>query len=511
MKGKVYLTGAGPGDIDLITVKAKKAIEEADVILYDRLANDRLLDYASADSELYYVGKKAKKHYYTQTEINELLIEKASEGKIVTRLKGGDSFVFGRGGEEALVLEKADIDFEIIPGITSPVAVPEYAGIPVTQRNISSSFAVITGHEASDKKESAVDWSKLADSVDTLIVLMGVGNLPNITKKLMEAGMDKNTPVALIRWGTRSSQETISGELFNIAEKVKVADFKPPAVIVIGKVVNLRKKLNWFEKRPLFSENIIVTRPKKQAGKFSSLLEKQGAEAVSCPTIEITPPDNYQGLDTSIKNIDKYDWIIFTSVNGVKYFLQRLFQKGLDIRSLAELKIGAIGSKTAQRLQESGIIVDFRPENYSTEGILEEISDFEIKNDYFLLPRADIAPPRLKNGLEDMGAEVDDINAYCNIQPDFPEEVYEKIKNDEIDMVTFTSSSTVQNFVKSLQEYDYSNYKDIISNLEAACIGPVTADTAREEGFSVEVVAAEYTIEKLADEIIDYYNKKREG
>ncbi|GAB6137080.1 uroporphyrinogen-III C-methyltransferase [Halanaerobaculum tunisiense] len=499
MSGKVYLVGAGPGDEELITVKGQRVIKEADVILYDRLANNKLLAYASEEAELFYVGKKATSHYCSQEEINQLLVSKAQAGKIVTRLKGGDPFVFGRGGEEATVLAESGVEFELVPGITSPISVPAYAGIPLTHRDFNSSVAFVTGHQAANK-EDAINWNKLATGVGSLVILMGVGNLPNIVPQLISAGRDPQTPVALIRWGTRANQETLVGTLENIVAKVEEAEFKPPAIIIVGDAVELRTKLNWFETKPLFGQQIVVTRPAKQAQGFCHQLAREGAEVVKAPAIKIVPPEDYAPLDEKLQQLNKYDWAIFTSVNGVKYVLERLFDLGKDVRALAGIKLGAIGSKTAAELESYGLKVDYIPEDYVSESILDGFADQDLTGQRFLLPRANIARPALQDGLEELGAQVDNITAYRTIQGAGNEELIQKLKKETVDLVTFTSSSTVRNFVALLE----GDYQQLLAGVKLACIGPITASTAREFGLEVDIIADKYTIEGLTAAIKKY-------
>jgi uroporphyrinogen III methyltransferase/synthase len=527
MTAKVYLTGAGPGDPALLTLKAKRAIKKADVILYDRLANNRFLEYADSKAETIYVGKKAKDHHYTQSEIENLIINKVQAGKTVCRLKGGDPFIYGRGGEEALKLKEAGIDFEIIPGISSSMAVPLYAGIPLTQRHLASSFAVITGHEAADKEVSTIEIEKIAMAVDTLVVLMGVGNLPQITERVLKAGKSPKTPVALIRWGSRSKQETITGDLSNIAEKVKEANFKPPAVTVIGEVVGLREKLSWFEDKKLLAKNILVTRPSDQANSILEMIEQEAGNPILSPTIEIKASQNKNSLKKAVQNLDEYTHIIFTSINGVKYFMQEINQQKLDLRALAGIKIITIGSKTAAKLKENGIRADFIPADYSTTGILNYLKKMENENKInlaqasFLLPRADIAPQLLEEELENMGAEVNNVETYKTESVDLKAEIIDLIKNEELDLLTFTSSSTVDNFISGIEkiiknqnknlgnksaEIDQKNFKKQLKNIPTACIGPVTADQAKKYGLNVQITAAEYTIEGLFEAILKYYS-----
>ncbi len=533
MEAKVYLTGAGPGDPALLTLKAKRALEESDVILYDRLANNRFLAYAKAEAEKIYVGKKAKDHRYSQSEIEALMIKKVKAGKTVCRLKGGDPFIYGRGGEEALKLKEAGISFEIIPGISSSLAVPLYAGIPLTQRHLASSFAVITGHEAADKDESTIEIEKISAAVDTLVVLMGVGKLPQVVERVLQAGKNPETPVALIRWGSRSEQETIQGNLKNIVQKVKAADFKPPAVTLIGEVVKLREKLQWFEDKKLLGKNILVTRPRAQAVSLIEMIEQQAGNPILAPVIKIEEIADKNELINSVKNIDRYDYLIFTSVNGVKYYMQIIEKLELDLRVLAGLKLITIGSKTAAQLKKYGLRSDFMPEDYSTAGILsylkrlEQEGEIELKRSHFLLPRSNIAPPDLEKGLKDMGAEVDNIEAYRTEKVEISEEIIKKISDNQLDLLTFTSSSTVENLISGikskLEEMEAGNQlkasedkinldkNQILKKLReipAACIGPVTAETASMLGLNVQITAAEYTIEGLFNAVLNCYSSE---
>ncbi|WP_018248723.1 uroporphyrinogen-III C-methyltransferase [Orenia marismortui] len=504
MSGKVFLVGAGPGDEGLITVKGLEAIKEADVILYDRLANPSLLEYRQESAELFYVGKKAKHHYKTQDQINQLLIEEAKKGKIVTRLKGGDPFIYGRGGEEGEELVKAGVDFEVVPGITSPIAVPAYAGIPLTHRDYNSSVAFVTGHEDPNKDEPSVDWQQLATSVGNLVILMGVGNLSKIVPELIAGGRNPKTPVALIRWGTRPEQKTLVGTLENIVEKVENDNFKPPAIIVVGEVVNLREDLNWFENKALFSKKIVVTRPTKQAKGFYQALLKEGAEVIKAPAIEIAPPVDYTNLDHSLEQLSTYDWIIFTSINGVKAVMKRLFELGKDVRALAGVKISAIGPKTAAEVESYGLRVDYIPDSYVSESILSGFEGEDLSNKRFLLPRADIAREVLIEGLKDLGAKVNNVVAYRTIPGSGNENLTRRLSEGEVDLLTFTSSSTVHNFIKYLGE----DYEELVSDVKVACIGPVTTQTAREYNLNIEIIAKEYTIEGLLAAIKTYYSKK---
>lgn len=502
-KGKVYLIGAGPGDPGLLTIKAMECIKKADVVVYDYLAAPSLLKYAKKNSEIIYVGKKGGDHTLTQDKINALIAGKADSGLVVARLKGGDPFIFGRGGEEAETLIDLGIEFEIIPGVTSAIAAPAYAGIPLTHREYTSSVSLITGHENPLKEESSIKWESFAKSGSTLVFLMGVKNLPSITKNLIKHGKSPKTPVALIRWGTTSKQETVSGRLDNIVEEVKKTGLKPPAVIVVGEVVSLRDKMKWFEAKPLLGKTIVVTRARNQASNLVTKLEELGAQCIETPTIKIVPPRNRTPLEKSIKEIDSYDWLIFTSVNGVKFFFDTLFAAKKDVRVLGHLKFACIGPATRDKLMEFGICSDILPETYRAESIVKAFSNIEIKNKKILLPRAKKARSVLPEELKKMGADVFDLSAYETEQvTEGKKNLIELLENQKIDMVTFTSSSTVKNFKNLLP---LNRFKELVSKVTCACIGPITAQTAGDSGIKPEISAKDYTIPGLVDAIVDYF------
>ena len=500
--GKVYLIGAGPGDIKLITVKGLECIQKADVIVYDRLANPRLLSYRRPDAELIYVGKSPDRHTLTQEEINQVLVEEGLKGKIVARLKGGDPYVFGRGGEEGEELRKAGVAFEEVPGITSAISVPAYAGIPITHRDFTSTFTVITGHEEPGKETSNINWPRLAKDPGTLVFLMGVGNLPQIVEKLIANGKDGKTPIALIRWGTRPEQQVVTGTLENIVAVVEQAGLKSPAIIIIGQVVTLRDTLRWFEDQPLFGKRVLVTRSREQASVLSEKLENLGAEAWEYPTIKIKEPDDLTALDKAVANAGMNNWIIFTSVNGVKAFFQRLRAQKLDIRSLKEAKICAIGPKTAEALEERGLLVDVMPEVFRAEAVLEALQGRIQSGDKILLPRADLARQVLVDSLKRLGAQVDEVVAYQTVLADATDTqlLLEKLRAGEIHVLTFTSSSTVTNFLQLLGEH-----RQLLQGITVACIGPITAETAKKNGLSVDICAEQYTIDGLVEAIRTYF------
>jgi uroporphyrinogen III methyltransferase/synthase len=496
--GFVSLIGAGPGDPGLLTLRGAEALSGADVVVYDYLANPVLLAHVRPEAELIYVGKKAGSHTRSQEEINALLVEQALAGLRVARLKGGDPFVFGRGGEEALALVDAGVPFEVIPGVTSAVAAPAYAGIPVTHRGLASSFAVITGHEDPAKEESALDWSRLATGVDTLVFLMGVGNLPQIVEQLVAHGRPSETPIALVRWGTMPAQQVVSGTLANIVGKVRAAGLQPPAVTVVGQVAGLRQRLHWFEDRPLFGQRVLVTRTRQQASVLSVRLRALGAEAIELPTISIAPPDDRTPLDSAIAELSSYDWIIFTSVNGVEQFWEQLLDAGLDARALHGVKLAAIGPATSARLADFGLRADYMPDDYVAEAVAAGLD--QVRGQRVLLPRADIARPALAALLRQQGADVVDVAAYRTLRPMVdPDELHSTL--ERVTMATFTSSSTVRNLATMVQEAGLA-LPQALAQATIACIGPITAATARELGLQVDVVAGEYTIDGLVKALV---------
>ncbi len=504
--GKVYLVGAGPGDPGLITVKGLSCIQKADVIIYDYLASPTLLKYVSPDADAIYVGKKGGDHTLSQDGINALIVEKAKTGATVTRLKGGDPYIFGRGGEEAEVLVENNIPFEVVPGVTSAVAAPAYAGIPLTHRDFTSTLAFITGHEDPAKEESSIHWEHLAKGIGTLVFFMGVKNLPNIVARLTENSMAEDTPVALVRWGTTTEQVTVSGTLENIVERVRAAGMKAPAIIVVGKVVGLRERLGWFEHRPLLGKRIIVTRAREQASDLVEKLTDLGAHCIECPTIKVVPPNDWSLLDEAIRNLADYDWIVFTSVNGVRFFFDRLFETGFDARAFGGLRTAAIGPATAGRLFDFGIRTDIIPETFRAESVVAAFEKEEIAGKKVLLPRAAEARPVLPVELRKMGAAVDEIITY-HTDPDTSgrETLLRELEAGRVDLVTFTSSSTVRNFKSLLPEDE--DLAGLMKGVTVACIGPITAETAQELGFDVHLVAKTYTIDGLCSEINQYFQK----
>lgn len=506
MKTLVYLVGAGPGDPELLTIKAKEIIEFSDVIIYDSLINPVLLEYTKKNAEIVDVGKRRGKKKYEQKEINELLISYASKGFIVARLKGGDPFVFGRGGEEAIELGKKGIKFEIVPGVSSVNAVPAYAGIPLTHRDYNSSFTVLTGHEDPNKDESMLDWKSLSE-METLVILMSLGNTRKIMKKLLRFSKAKDTPVSITSCGTTPDQNTITGTLSDISDKLASnPQIKTPAVTIVGNIVDLRERIKWYENSPLFGKKVLITRERSQIPEFRKLLNSNGAYSIEFPTIEIAKPDSYERLDNAITGIGEYDLVIFTSANGVDRFFDRLNYAGSDSRVFGGKKLICIGSKTSIALKKYGLSPDYIPENYVAEGILDVVSDIDIRNKSVLIPRAESARDILPVKLSEMGAKVNVIPCYKTIIPKYKKSYLQKIRkiisNDYIDVITFTSSSTVNNFFEILGDISLSN-----TGTRIACIGPVTAETVRLHELTPDIIAEKYTIEGIVDGIIDYYIK----
>ncbi|MBI4286615.1 MAG: uroporphyrinogen-III C-methyltransferase [Chloroflexi bacterium] len=499
--GKVYLVGAGPGDPALITQKGMMCLARAEVVIYDHLLDEQLVQLAPAQAERLYVGKSGARHAMEQAEINRLLVARAKAGKLVVRLKGGDPFVFGRGGEEAEALAFNHIPFEVVPGVTSAVAVPAYAGIPVTHRGLASSFAVITGHEDPAKPVSSISWAKLATGVDTLVFLMGMQNLAEIAARLVENGRAADTPVAVIKDGTRPEQRTVTGTLADIAGKVKAEGLGPPAVIVVGEVVKLR--LCWFDSVFLFGKRVLVTRSRQQAGTLSRLLAERGAVPVALPVIDIQPLSDTSELDRAISALADYQWVVFTSVNGVDAFFGRLSVLGRDARALHGLKIGAIGTATAKALEGKGVKADYIPAEYTSQGFVAGLKEHTIRGQHFLLPRADIADKALVEGIGRLGGRVTEIAAYRTVRGSGDiAEVRGMLEAGEIDVITFTSSSTVTNLLALLDG------KATMDKALIACIGPKTAETAARAGLKVDILASVQTMPGLVDAIEEYFAKE---
>jgi len=502
-KGFVYLIGAGPGDPGLITVKGRDCLAKAQVVLYDYLANDELLRIAPKDAELIYAGKIGGEHNREQSQINELLVEKALAGKVVARLKGGDSFVFGRGGEECESLVEAGIPFEVVPGITAGVGATCYAGIPLTHRGVTTSVAFVTGHESPGKSSSEIDWEGLSLGSGTVVFYMGIKNLPQITGNLIAHGRAPETPVALIRWGTRPEQEVLTGTLADIAEKARQSGFRAPAITVVGEVVNLRETLRWFDNRPLFGRSVLVTRGADQAGEFVSKLERLGARVYGCPTIEIIPPASYAELDEAIGDLASFHWIVFTSYNAVKYFFERLRAHNLDTRALGRCRVCAVGPKTAAALIPYGVHADLVPADYKAEGVVAAFSAMDLSGQRILFPRGDRAREVVPAELGRLGAVVVAPVAYANETPDdIPDEALKALEERRVDCVTFTSSSTVQNLAAIVGD---NRFLHLMEGVKVASIGPITSKSCRDLGLEVHMEPAEYTLDALTAEMIRHF------
>jgi uroporphyrinogen III methyltransferase/synthase len=492
--GKVFLVGAGPGDPGLLTLRAADALQSAEVLLYDALASEATVAMVPNACERIFVGKRGGAHAMPQQEIEALMIRKAQEGKRIVRLKGGDPFVFGRGGEEAQALHAAGIAFEILPGITSSIAAPAYAGIPVTHRDHNTAFTVVTGHEDPLKPESTIDWARLADPHRTLVFLMAMGNLETIATRLCEHGLAPQTPAAVIENGTRPEQRTVVGTLATIARDAQREGLGAPAIVVIGGVVALREELRWFDNAPLFGKRVLITRPSRQANDFSRALLARGIEPILASTIVIGPPDDTQPASRAIDGLHEYKWVVFTSQNGVDAFFDRLASLDADARYLGKLKVAAIGAKTAERLREHGVRADLVPREYISEEIGRLLIEATRDGDRVLIFRAQEARDVLPQMLEDAGRHPNAVAAYktsFEIDPDFAEKV------SRADILTFTSASTVRGYAELLG--GNSPAVDASHGKLVACIGPITADAAEEIGLHVDVVADVYTTNGLLD------------
>ncbi len=499
-EGKVFLVGAGPGDTGLITVRGKQLIDSADAVVYDALANSALLPPGARETgrpELYYVGKRGgSKDSVTQDEINALLIKLAREGKRTVRLKGGDPFVFGRGGEEAQALNDASVTFEVIPGVTAGIAAAAYAGIPVTHRTLSTSVTFVTGHEDPAKPDTQTNWAALAKAGGTIVLYMGVKTLSGISDALIKGGMSGEIPAAAIQWATHPKQRTVVATLETIAAKAEEQNITAPVITVIGWSVVLRDELNWFEQRPLFGKRIVVTRATQQAPILSEKLRELGADAIEMPATQIARLD-LAPLRTSIDNIGDYNWLIFTSQNAVAIFWEQLLGRGKDSRALAGLRIAAVGPATAGALLEHGITVDLIPERFVAEGLLESMSDRDdVAGSKVLYVTAEGARDILPTGLREIGAELAIIEAYRTI-PDGAgaEKLARAIEAGKVDLATFTSASAVRGYVDAVGE-------DLALRIPAASIGPQTSDALREAGIEVGAEAEESTIDGLVSAVL---------
>jgi len=485
---KVYLVGAGPGDPELITVKGRRVLGLADAVLYDHLANEDLLDLAPARAERIYVGKKKSDHAFAQEEITRMMIERARVGKTVVRLKGGDPFIFGRGGEEVEALEEAGVAFEVVPGVTAPLGIAAYSGVPLTHREHTSVVTMLTGHDPQQ-----IDWNKVSGS-ETLVIYMGLTHIGEIVERLIACGRSPSTPAIAVRWGTRPEQETVAASLSELAGAVAKVGLKPPATVIIGDVVGLRTKLNWYERLPLFGQRIVVTRAREQAGELSSRLRALGAAVVECPAIAIVPASDYGPLDAAIARLADYDWLVFTSVNGVRYFLERLDCSAGDWRSL-RARICAIGPGTRVAIERLHLKVDLMPREYVAESLVEAFAVEDLTGKRVLLPRAAVARDVIPLELEKRGAAVDVVEAYRTELPEFAHEYAREAFSAKPDWITLTSASTARNLLAIAG-------RQVLEGVKVASIGPVTSEAARRIGLAVTVEAREYTVDGLVAAVL---------
>ncbi len=490
---KVYLVGAGPGDPELITVKGRRILEQADVVFFDHLAPSALLDLAPPHAERIYAGKKKCAHAFPQEEVCAMLIERARRGLIVVRLKGGDPFIFGRGGEEAEALAAAGIPFEIVPGVTTPLGIAAYTGVPLTHREHTSVVTFVTGHAG-----GSIDWDKVG-LAETLVIFMGLTTFPEIARELMAHGRSPETPAMAVRWATRPNQETLIGTLTTLPGLIAARAMKPPATIIVGEVVRLREKLNWYERLPLFGKRIVVTRAKGQADALSARLGALGAAAIEIPTIEIRPAADYAPLDRAIANLSSYDWLIFTSANGVRFFLDRLDRSATDLRAL-RARICAIGPATRAALEALHLKVDLMGREYVAESLLEAFTAHPLAGQRVLLPRAAVARDLVPAELVRRGAHVDVVEAYRTVVPEEAARQAREVFSvtPRPDCVTFTSSSTVKNFVAAAGA-------ETLAGVPVVSIGPVTTRTARSLGIEVAAEAHVFTVDGLVEAVLGLY------
>lgn len=499
-KGICYLVGAGPGDPGLLTLRGRECIEAADVLVYDYLCNPDFLRYSREGTEKIYVGKKAGDHALPQDQINLLIVKLAREGKVVTRLKGGDPVLFGRGAEEAAELAEAGVRFEIVPGITSAIAAPAYAGIPVTHRDHASQLTIFTGHEDPTKSETSLDYAKLAAADGTKVFLMGVERMAEITGEFLRHGVAPETPMALVRWGTHGRQQTLVATLGTMAERVKETGFKAPAVAVLGDVVTERAKINWFENRPLFGKKIVVTRTRQQVGVLSRKLRDLGADVIELPTIRIEAPADLLGFGELVQDCHTYDWIVFTSPNGVDAFFRMFDRIYNDTRSIGGPRIACIGPGTADKVRARHLAVDLMPEkDFVAEGLVKAFRECQnMENVSVLWVKAEETRDVITRELSRQGAIVDEAVAYRTV-PEREDnlEALARLKNEGADMITFTSASTVDNFM--------ALGVPLPPGCKVASIGPVTTEAVQKHGIKVDVAADMHTIPGLVDAVLKHW------
>ena len=499
----VYLVGAGPGDAGLLTLRGAELLRRADVVVYDALVNTELLRLAPKSAEIIYGGKRARDHAIPQKDLNQLLIGKAREGKTVVRLKGGDPYVFGRGAEEAEELADAGVVFEVVPGVSSFVAVPNYAGVPLTHRDFCSKLTLITGHEDPAKEASKIDWEQVAKTPGTQVIMMGTDRIGEIAQTLIKHGMESATPIAMVRWGTTGRQQSIEGTLATIAEVANHSKIQPPTVAVIGEVVKLRPKLNWFENRPLFGQRVVITRSREQASPLAAQLHELGAEVLEVPTIKFEPPTRRQDVVDALLELNAYDWLVFTSPNGVTTFFEYFFRQFHDMRDIGGARIAAVGPATAKKLKELHLQVDLMPDEAMASSIAEAFSDYEsIENLKICLLRAEVANRELPAALEALGAIVDDVAIYKTVpEPDDPGGTAARLSESGADWITFTSGSTVEHFHT---RFDLPGLVKKFPCLKLASIGPETSKALAELSLKPTVEAKQHTIEGLLTALLTF-------
>ena len=504
MTGKCYLVGAGPGDPGLLTVKGRECLAKADVLIYDALSSPEFLQWVPGKCEKIYAGKRAADHAIPQEGINALIVEKAQEGRTVVRLKGGDPMIFGRGGEEAAELAEAGVPFEIVPGISSAIGGAAYAGIPVTHRDHCSQLTIFTGHEDPTKEETSLDYAKLARADGTRVFLMGISRLGEITSTLIKNGAAPDTPMALTRWASTGRQRTIVGTLATMADIAEKAQFKSPAVAVLGDVVKEREKINWFESRPLFGQRVVVTRTREQAGELSLQLRELGADVVELPTIRIEQPKDRTGFSRLVADVHTYDWVVFTSPNGVERFFEAFFAAYEDARSFGKPRIAAIGPSTAKKIAEYRFATDLLPEKFVAEGLVEAFSKEHIESQTVLWVKAEDTRDIVYEELMKQGAIVDRCIAYRTVPEEGdPTGAVARLSEEGADVITFTSGSTVENFFALGLPWP--------EGCKAASIGPVTSAKLREAGLEPAIEASKSTIEGLVEAIVGQQQADRQG
>ena len=503
--GMVYLIGAGPGDPGLLTVRGRQCLRRADVVVFDYLVHPAVLAEAAPEAEIVDAGKRKGAKRFTQEAINALLIDRARQGMVVARLKGGDPFVFGRGGEEALALAEAGVPFEVVPGVSSVVAVPAYAGIPLTHRGTATTVVITTGHEDDSKGESAIPWEDLALTDGTLVFVMGMTHLSEIADRLLARGRPPDTPVAVIRWGTYPRQQTVIGRLDTIVRDTARLDLQPPGLIVVGEVVRLRERLNWFERRPLFGRAVIVTRAEAQAADLVERLLEAGADVIEAPAIHITPPPSWDDVDAAIARLARYRWVILTSANAAAAFFDRVAARGADARALGGVRVCAIGERTAEAIQRYGIVPDRVADEATGEGVVASLADEDLAGAAILLPRAKVAREVIPDALASRGAKVDVVTVYeTRLVDRLPDRVRESLRGQSGIVVTFTSPSTVAGFMDAL-----GDDATLMGRTVVACLGPPTAEAARRRGLTVAIQPQRQTMHAFVQAVIAHVTTTR--